>query len=349
MPSIREAEQEIKANIHGYFDRVVVVNLKRRPERLDAFWEQLSRQPWPFSKPEIFEAVEGDRLPLPRLWRDGGGAWGCMQSHRHILEQAISDGVENLLVLEDDAVLCDNFAERVAQFLVDVPGDWDQLMLGGQHRENPHDHYPGVVRCMKTERTHAYAVRGGFMRRLYQHWHNSHEHCDHAMSRIQREFRVYAPEPFLIGQSGGPSDISGAENPTKFWVPPDDQRPVVLLHCPRDTMEALRPLGFHGGYQRDVNGFDKGLASIFSLAKKPKHQASIPRRFREWIEMLQWEVASDQGMVCTIWHPDATLELVKQATEWPICEVAGETVEEVVGKLPAEVRAYIQADTEMLV
>jgi hypothetical protein len=169
------------------------------------------------------------------------------------------------------------------------------------------------------------------------------------MGQMQPDYRVYAPDPFLVGQAGGQSDINGRENPTKFWVPPDDERPVILLHCPRDTMEELRAIGFHAGYQRDQEtGIDSGLRDLFAFAKKKKYAnrsgspEHIARKLREWIETIQWEVASEPHMVCTIWHPYATMELVAKATEWPIYEIAGESVEEVLGKLPEQIRNYIQ-------
>ncbi|WP_172683368.1 glycosyltransferase family 25 protein, partial [Verrucomicrobium spinosum] len=32
------------------------------------------------------------------------GAWGCLLSHARVLAEAIADGIENVLILEDDVV-----------------------------------------------------------------------------------------------------------------------------------------------------------------------------------------------------------------------------------------------------
>ena len=57
--------------LSNYFDRVTVVSLKRRADRLASFREQMPKVVGRFA-PETFEAIDGSVLPLPFGWQDGG-------------------------------------------------------------------------------------------------------------------------------------------------------------------------------------------------------------------------------------------------------------------------------------
>jgi hypothetical protein len=202
-------------SIRETFDRVMVVNLARRSQRLAQFQNNLVD--WPFLVPQRFEAVDGNAVGTPAGWNKGAGAWGCLLSHVQIVEQAIADNAKALLVLEDDACPVANFSARAAVFLDSVPGDWDGLMFGTEHLTPPNPICPGVVRCHLSNRTHAYAVRGRFMGILAQFWRNTKDdHCDIVLASLMPHFKVYAPDPLLIGQDAGQSDVTGKAEPQRF-------------------------------------------------------------------------------------------------------------------------------------
>jgi len=341
--------------IKSYFDRVVLINLKRRPDRLARIKRELRRCRWPFKQPEIFEAVDGLVARPPASWSASPGAWGCLESHRQILSRALADGVKSILILEDDVCFTESFREDVQRFLHVVPDDWDQLMLGGQHLNylgEPTKVKPGVLRCTDCERTHGYAIRGEFMRKLSARWsgggkYNGNEHCDKIMGRdpeMQFAHKVYAPEFFLIGQDRDDrSDIFGAALPRKFWNPPTQDQCVINLHAPAAVVAALRPYGFCTG-----SGLHPGddLSGKLSRAFDMTRGNLVARKneLRDWIKVVQWELAAEPNLICTVWHPQATPQLVRAASLWRVYEITASSVDEALKQLPPKLRRLGKQD-----
>jgi hypothetical protein len=223
-------------DIAQFFEQTVVINLARRPERMERFWKNLGD--WPFGQPRRFEAIDGLATPPPAGWDKGAGAWGCLLSHRAVLEEAIKDGCKSLFVLEDDAVPAPGFADLAGQFLDRVPADWDCLMFGAEHLRPPLPIDRGVVRCVASNRSHAYAVRGRFMNVLASFWSNTtNDHCDLVLSSLMRHFKAYAPDPLLIGQDAGPSDVTGRGERLRFLA--TEQKEVLAQSDPRYGIEKL--------------------------------------------------------------------------------------------------------------
>jgi len=291
-------------NLKNYFDKVVCINLDRRADRWQRFQENVASAGWPFREIERFAAVDGHNVPAPGWWRAGGGAWGCHQSHVRILQQVIQDGAESVLILEDDAVLPQRFPEVIEEFLAKVPGDWDGIMLGGQHLRPPDIVDNGVVKVRNGNRTHAHALRGNYIKDAYRHLcdYPNHAqrprfHVDHRLGMLHEsgKHKVYAPSPWLIGQANGRSDIAGADFSLRFWSDgpwqqnqPDDLPPfVVVVGLHRSGSSALagvlHKLGVHlgnqlGGYE-PTGGFEAiTLAHLCERAYPfPSTTLAVPR------------------------------------------------------------------------
>lgn len=201
------------------FDRVVVITLPRLPERLAAFRESFLDF-WPFAIPQAVNGIDcsGEVVPKPYGFHGSDGAYGCRQSHCRVLEDAFADNVQSLLVLEDDARLCRDFSDKVKPFLAALPSDWQGIYFGGEHRLMPPSFVsPEVVKCNAVSRTHAYAVRGEYMRALYSFWATATDHIDDLQARICGSFPVYAPTEFLIGQAGGYSETLSKSVDESFY------------------------------------------------------------------------------------------------------------------------------------
>lgn len=305
------------------FDRCVLINLKRRRDRLVNFRRQQIEIGWPLPAVEVYEAIDGNLVGVPEHYTAGGGAWGCLRSHVSILERALMDELSSILILEDD--VCWDEVASLQAFLRDVPQDWDMLMLGGQHMESTLPVSSSVVRCSNCQRTHAYAIRGGALKDLLGLWYRCDTHIDHWMGPWQKHWKVYAPDPFVFGQAGGRSDISGSLNPIKFWKPPASQ-PIVWLSCPEHIARSLRGWGLHLGYDREAE-IDRGLQRIVTSIERKK-------LLKEWVDMILWEVASDTSKIACLFHPDIVADELR-AVHDDVVEITGESEAECLAKLQA--------------
>lgn len=213
---------------HLHFDRVYVINLERDVERMTRFQRELP-QDWPWPKPERIPAVDGQLVPSPDWWEAGSAAWGCFQSHLRILQRALEQKTESLLIFEDDAVFVDSFTTKLQGFARELPKDWEFIYLGGQHiqREQrlPVKLSSHVYRPHNVHRAHAYGLRGKrVMQTIYKHLHSVNDwgtgkHYDHRLGELHQDYPggVYVPDTWLVGQGEGFSNIKGKHLEANFF------------------------------------------------------------------------------------------------------------------------------------
>lgn len=222
-------------NLHDTFDRVYCINLDRRPDRWEAFLEQVPAD-WPFRAIQRVSAVDGKRVITPPWWRSGAGAWGCYRTHLNLIEAAVAAN-QSVLLLEDDAVFGPDFTERCRAFFGSLPRNWGMVYLGGQvlnaRKQPPQQINPHVYRAFNLNRTHAFGLRGVTLRQVYRHlcddkWKKGH-HIDHHLGRFHRTDRnTFCPARWLVGQREGDSDISGKQFRTDRFYP----NPQALAKLP---------------------------------------------------------------------------------------------------------------------
>jgi len=349
--------------LKGFFDRVAVISLDRRPDRWDGFLGRL--KDWPFQTPERYRAIDGKTVKHPDWWRAGGGAWGIYRSTVRLLEECLMAGTERLLVLEDDAIPCDGFSEKVARYLDALPQNWEMIYLGGQinhyaaalHR--PRVVNPEVIVPWSVNRLHAYGVSRSGMQTIYQHlhargWQNAH-HIDHHIEKLQRAggLKFYAPTQWLVGQADGKSDICARELPVRFFdkSTPKTSLPKVLAAVgpyrggTSAVAGAVHQLGismgnhfFQGTKEASPRGCFEALALYQACMRcypEPAFQEGQPRKrrvdtLRGWLNGRRGD-----GRVIGAKHPKLCLMVPEMLEAWPECKflVVRRPIEESVASL----------------
>ena len=245
------------------YDRVVCINLDRRPDNWKEFLNGIPAD-FPFGDVERFSAIDGKKCPHPEWWRGGGGAWGCYCSHKRIIEDCLIDGVNSVLIFEDDALFCDDFAKKIEQYHDALPDDSQWIYYGGQHLKRatrvPKRVNDYVYKPYNVNRTHAYGIIGQeAMRALYVHlnarnWYSPH-HVDHHYGELCQtgKLRVYCPANWLVDQRGGRSDVAGRVKEHNHWKDASDidarpQNPYyVIMGCHSSGSSALAGALYHLG------------------------------------------------------------------------------------------------------
>ncbi len=222
-------------NLTDWFDKVYVINCAHRPDRLADVTVELERSNMAdMQKVTIYPAIVGDWTGIPSDWKAGKGAWGCLRSHARVLEDVmhIRDdrdfmSCESVLILEDDVFFLDGALQDLNAFMEEVPKDWGQIYLGGQHRKKAEALSSNVSVGKSINRTHAYAVNQACLERLYAHisyatdYRNTTKHIDHQLEVAHRrgDWKVYCPPKWICGQVAGNSNINGRNNPEQMWQP----------------------------------------------------------------------------------------------------------------------------------
>lgn len=132
-------------------DKIVVINRDARPDRWQQMQQELAALQVPVEKIVRVVACEDDTPALGRT-----------RSHQRVLQMAQEQGWENMLVLEDDAVLLKQ-EKHVSGFNALLAGlahiAWEVVLLGAQVRHGqPMKSLPGIIRAGDSEKVCAYLV-----------------------------------------------------------------------------------------------------------------------------------------------------------------------------------------------
>ena len=183
--------------LNEFFDRIVVINLDRRQDRLKELKKQTKSLGVDFVR---FSAVDAKAFGISNVA-------ACANSHRQVLEAAKADGVQRLLVLEDDADFMPGFAAEFDKLVARLPEGW-QLFYLGSNTFLPVD--IGIEGLRKTDgslTTHAYGVKAEIFDTLITTASDDRWPVDLQYSKVLPKVRAYTAWPSLVAQRASYSDI----------------------------------------------------------------------------------------------------------------------------------------------
>ena len=203
--------------------RAVVLNPDRFPNRLARFYESLERNgAFLRGHCERARATSLNELVVPRHFPHADSHphyFAATRDHVRIIENAIVDNVEYLIVFEDDAEILPCFEEYFSQMWLALPEGWMGAMLGGQpwsdNARRAADFPEALAWVNGCLGMHATLYSRAGLLRAYEHftfWHR--ETIDQAFAGLQREeHNWFAPARWIVGIAPEASQFASGDSP----------------------------------------------------------------------------------------------------------------------------------------
>lgn len=123
--------------VHITWDRILIINLAKRPERKAHMEKQLELSG--LTNYEFVEAIDGTDKKIQSIYKKiklttscpiiTSGHFACLLSHIKAIKTALERNYSNVMILEDDINFIEGFVNKIKQ--IKVPGDFNMIYLGG--------------------------------------------------------------------------------------------------------------------------------------------------------------------------------------------------------------------------
>ena len=183
--------------VNDFFDKVIVINLDRRTDRMEKLSPQLEKLDIQY---ERFSAVDGKQLGIDPIVAG-------LQSHLQVMKQIAG---QKVLILEDDAQFVEDFNEKFEKVMQTLPEDWDIFYLGALVPKEV-----GLVRMVNrhwgiqvlTTGSQAYCINPSRLEYFISKLEDYNSYVDIGLRDFAKDLKAYITQPNLVVQFPSYSDL----------------------------------------------------------------------------------------------------------------------------------------------
>jgi GR25 family glycosyltransferase involved in LPS biosynthesis len=203
------------------FDKVYLINLDRRQDRLENFKKEVVK--FDLGDFERFSAYDGNSIDLSEYPENvNPGVIGLLQSNLKIIQDSKKNNYKKILIIEDDCYFTEEVTNIDDYFKV-LPEDWDLLYMGGNHNthwgcEQPLKINDKIIKLHHTFTTHLVGINETMFNTIESILLNSSTPIDVLYSDLQKKHNTYSFTPAIALQSEGFSDIENTNVDYKWLI-----------------------------------------------------------------------------------------------------------------------------------
>jgi GR25 family glycosyltransferase involved in LPS biosynthesis len=216
-------------SVQNPFDKVYLINLKRRPDRYEKFMTGYNNSDMKDIDIMRNEGVDGSSLDMEKVPLSEGakaelkqiittgfrsrhyqltkGAIGCYLSHVKVWKNMLENNYKSVLIFEDDVNVPKNIMQMITVNMKYIPNDWDIILFGFHCKvctlNNNHRNVEKFILL------HCYAIRNECVTKILktESLFPITQQIDSYLSELSGILNIYTVKNPIIFQSGSRTDI----------------------------------------------------------------------------------------------------------------------------------------------
>lgn len=206
--------------ITEFFNKTFCVNLERRSDRWDECLSEFDK--YGITNVDRFIAVDGTTLPQKKSGFVTPSRLALVLTNVKILEEAIQENYDSILILEDDIEFTDEI-NNISEYFKFLPEDWDMLYFGGNHNQHTGVTPPKIInekvcKLHHTFSTHCVAINKKSFNTILERLKKYDNALDVIYSELQKSLNVYSFYPLIATQRVSFSDIENTMTDYKWLI-----------------------------------------------------------------------------------------------------------------------------------